>query len=573
MNSYEKQIKLSLATYGGGYMLQIRNLNITHLKDDRVLLQNLSFTLNLGDKVAIIGEEGNGKSTLLKLIYNENLVEEYVDYTGEIITNHTRIGYLPQELSAEEKQLSAYEFMCADNSSRTDFKYASLFLETDVAELSQISRQLKFPLEMFYSEQLLGQMSGGEKIKAQLARILVNKPDVLLLDEPSNDLDMDTVYWLENFIKESSLPILYISHDEVLLEHTANKIIHLEQIKRKTEARSTVIKTNYKDYISRRSSSLAHQEQVARKERSEYQKQQEKFRQIQQKVEHQQNVISRQDPFGGANLKRSMHRVKAYEARFEKQFENMTEIPETEDAIFIKFGEDVVIPAGKIVLDCHWDALYIEDSDKDIKKKCGDMKHMKVQDNEVARMDDLQVKGRCLVTNISLSIRGPEHICIIGKNGCGKTTLLRKIAEELLNRTDIKASYMPQNYEELLDMTQTPVEFLCTTGDKDEISKIRTYLGSMKYTADEMSHSIADLSGGQKAKILLLKMSMAGSNVLILDEPTRNFSPLSNPVIRQMLKSFKGTIISVSHDRKYIEEVADKVYELTAEGLHEAIVS
>jgi ATPase subunit of ABC transporter with duplicated ATPase domains len=265
-----------------------------------------------------------------------------------------------------------------------------------------------------------------------------------------------------------------------------------------------------------------------------------------------------------------MHRVKAYEARFEKQFENMTEIPETEDAIFIKFGEDAVIPAGKIVLDCHWDALYIEDSDKDIKKKCGDMK---AQDDEVARRDDMQVKGRCLVTNISLSIRGPEHICIIGKNGCGKTTLLRKIAEELLNRTDIKASYMPQNYEELLDMTQTPVEFLCTTGDKDEISKIRTYLGSMKYTADEMSHSIADLSGGQKAKILLLKMSMAGSNVLILDEPTRNFSPLSNPVIRQMLKSFKGTIISVSHDRKYIEEVADKVYELTAEGLHEAIVS
>ena len=179
----------------------------------------------------------------------------------------------------------------------------------------------------------------------------------------------------------------------------------------------------------------------------------------------------------------------------------------------------------------------------------------------------MQVKGRCLVTNISLSIRGPEHICIIGKNGCGKTTLLRKIAEELLNRTDIKASYMPQNYEELLDMTQTPIEFLCTIGDKDEISKIRTYLGSMKYTADEMSHSIADLSGGQKAKILLLKMSMAGSNVLILDEPTRNFSPLSNPVIRQMLKSFKGAIISVSHDRKYIEEVADKVYELTELGL------
>lgn len=513
------------------FMLQIKNLNITHLKDNRVLLKDLSFTLNHGDKAAIIGEEGNGKSTLLKLIYDEALVENYVDYTGEIIKNHARIGYLPQELSAEAKACTAYEFMCANKNEE------SLFLEADIAELSQICRQLHLPLDMLYSEQLLGQMSGGEKIKLQLARILVNKPDVLLLDEPSNDLDMDTVYWLEKFIKETQFPVLYISHDEVLLENTANKVIHLEQLKRKTEPRSTVIKSSYKEYVSRRSDSFAHQEQVAKKERSEYQKQQEKFRQIQQKVEHQQKVISRQDPFGGAGLKRSMHRVKAYEARFEKQYENMTEIPETEDAIFIKFGEASSIPAGKVVLDYYLSELRIEE------------------------------ENRCLARDIHLFIRGSEHICIIGKNGCGKTTLLRKIVNELLNRTDIRVAYMPQNYEELLDMKQTPVEFLSTTGDKDEISRIRTYLGSMKYTADEMSHSIADLSGGQKAKILLLKMSIEGSNVLILDEPTRNFSPLSNPVIRQMLKTFQGTIISVSHDRKYIEEVADKVYELTEQGL------
>lgn len=551
-------------------MLQIKNLNMTHLKDNRVLLQDLSFTLNRGDKAAIIGEEGNGKSTLLKLIYNETLVEDYIESTGEIITNDVRIGYLPQELSQEEKVLTAYEFMCMDTSVGArdmDFKngydkYESLFLEADIKELSQISRQLKLPLEMFYSEQLLGQMSGGEKIKLQLARILVNKPDVLFLDEPSNDLDLETVYWLEDFIKETPLPVLYISHDEVLLEHTANKIIHLEQIKRKTQSRATVIKSTYEAYVRQRSSSFTHQEQIARKERSEFKKQQEKFRQIQQKVEHQQNVISRQDPHGGALLKKTMHRVKAYEARFEKQYENMTEIPETEDAIFIKFGEDTSILSGKIVLDYHLPELRVEESlridrlaqQKDFDKKgvCADLE---------------QMQGCCLARDIHLCIRGAEHICIIGKNGCGKTTLLRKIAEELLHRTDIKASYMPQNYEELLDMEQTPVEFLSTTGDKDEISRIRTYLGSMKYTVDEMNHRIGDLSGGQKAKILLLKMSMAGSNVLVLDEPTRNFSPMSNPVIRQMLKAFQGAVISVSHDRKYIDEVADKVYELTATGL------
>ena len=111
------------------------------------------------------------------------------------------------------------------------------------------------------------------------------------------------------------------------------------------------------------------------------------------------------------------------------------------------------------------------------------------------------------------------------------------------------------------------VEFLSQTGDKEETSRIRTYLGSMKYTPDEMLHKIADLSGGQKAKILLLKMSMSGSNVLILDEPTRNFSPLSGPVIRDMLKGFGGAILTISHDRKYISEVADVVYELTENGL------
>jgi ATPase subunit of ABC transporter with duplicated ATPase domains len=113
----------------------------------------------------------------------------------------------------------------------------------------------------------------------------------------------------------------------------------------------------------------------------------------------------------------------------------------------------------------------------------------------------------------------------------------------------------------------TPVEFLDDTGDKEIRTRIRTYLGSLKYTADEMDHPIRELSGGQKAKVLLLKMSLSDANVLILDEPTRNFSPLSGPVIRKMIASFPGAVISVSHDRKYIEEVCTKIYTLTDEGL------
>lgn len=506
-------------------MLQIKNLTITHLKDNRVLLKDFSLTINKGDKAAIIGEEGNGKSTLLKLIYDEALTDGYVEYTGEIIKNHLQIGYLAQELRAEEKNLSVYEFMCE----------MPLFFDVTPKELAEVARRLKLETELFYTEQEMGKLSGGEKIKVQLARMILNHPDMLLLDEPSNDLDIDTIHWLEEFINHCGLPVLYISHDEVLLERTANMIVHLEQIKRKTECRATVQKCGYREYVDARLHNLTKQEQIARKERSDYQKQQEKFRQIQQKVEHRQNTISRQDPAGGRLLKKSMHRIKAYEARFEKEFANMTEIPETEDAIFIKFGQQAMMPAGKRVLEY--------------------------------RLSQLEIEGRVLAEHIALDIRGAEKVCIIGKNGCGKTTLLRKIAKELVERTDIKAAYMPQNYEELLDMEETPVDFLSVKGDKDEISTIRTYLGSMKYTADEMEHRIGDLSGGQKAKLLLLKMSMAGCNVLILDEPTRNFSPMSGPVIREMLKNFGGAILTVSHDRRYIEEVATVVYELTAKGL------
>ena len=176
-------------------------------------------------------------------------------------------------------------------------------------------------------------------------------------------------------------------------------------------------------------------------------------------------------------------------------------------------------------------------------------------------------ESRVLARNLELKIRGSEKIAIVGTNGCGKTTLISLIARQLLERSDLRAVYMPQDYEKLLDMDMTPVDFLDPSGDKEQRTRIRTYLGALKYTADEMDHPIRELSGGQKAKVLLLKMSMSDANVLILDEPTRNFSPLSGPVIRRMLREFPGAIISVSHDRKYLSEVCDKIYRLTDAGL------
>jgi len=204
-------------------MIQIRKVSITYKKDLRELVSELSFVLNDGDKCAMIGEEGNGKSTLLKLIYDEELVADYVDYSGEIVHNHSVLGYLGQELEPAEREKSVYDFLSAEPK----------FLECDPRELNEYAGRLHVPAQLLYSDQRMDTLSGGEKVKICMLRILCRKPDVLLLDEPSNDIDLRTLLWLEKFILDWEGPLLFISHDETLLERTANKIILLEQIRRK----------------------------------------------------------------------------------------------------------------------------------------------------------------------------------------------------------------------------------------------------------------------------------------------------------------------------------------------------
>lgn len=506
-------------------MLQVKNISITYKKDLRTLVSKLSFVLNPGDKMALIGEEGNGKSTLMKLIYDESLVTDYVEFSGQIIRNGFLCGYLKQELDDSEKELSIYDFLSSEPA----------FYDMGTNELANLAKQVGLPPDLLYSDQSVKTLSGGERVKLQMTRILCQKPDILLLDEPSNDIDIRTLSWLEQLIEHWDGAVLFISHDETLLERTANRILHLELIRRKTQARHTILNMGYTEYVKHRGHDLQKQEQLARKERSEYRAQQERLRQIEQKVTYRQETISRQDPHGAKLLKKKMRAVKSLERRFEREASDLTELPDVEEAILFKFHDTETLPGGKTILSLE--------------------------------LDELLAGGRQLARNIRLAIKGPEKICITGRNGIGKTTLLKQIAGQLINRTDLRAAYMPQDYEDEMDFESTPTAFLSKTGDKEEQTKIRTFLGSMKYTADEMDHPIGELSGGQKAKLFLLRMSMRGANVLILDEPTRNFSPLSNPVIRQLLKNYTGAVISVSHDRKYISEVCDTVYELTESGL------
>ncbi len=499
-------------------MIQVQNLKITIDKTMRTLVEGLSFVLHEGDKAALIGEEGNGKSTILKALCDPELISAYAVCEGRVLRGGHLAGYVAQELSEREQAMP----ICG-------------YLTGDRGEAAAAIAQVGLDPALLDSTRAVRSLSGGEKVKLQIAALLLRGADWLLLDEPTNDLDIETLEWMERFISDCPYPILYISHDETLLERTANFIIHIEQVRKKTVPRHTAVRTSYGEYIARRDAALAHQEQVARKEAAEHERKMRRWDEIYRQVETAQRNISRQDPGGGRLLKKKMKSVLAQEKRFERERERQTQLPDTEEAIFLAFSEDTALPSGKLVLD------YAE--------------------------DQLCAGGRTLAKHPALRLYGGEHAAIVGRNGTGKTTLLREIARRLADRRDIHAAYMPQSYDELLDYSATPVDFLAPSGGKEEMTRARSYLGSVKFTRDEMSGAIGELSGGQRAKLIFLKMALDGADVLLLDEPTRNFSPMSAPVIRAILRDFRGTLLCVTHDRKLLDEVCPTVYELTPQGL------
>lgn len=498
-------------------MLELKNVSISLRLDGRRIADGLDLTLGKSDKAVIIGEEGNGKSTLLKWIYDRAAVEKYCECSGSVKTD-ARLAYLPQLF---DKSLA-------------DIKLCDYFDVDYYSQMNLVDRL--FPLELLISERKLGELSGGERVKAMLLRILLDEPDVLLLDEPTNDLDIDTLIWLEDFLLQTRIPVLFISHDETLIENTANMILHMEQVVCKTKCKMTVSRCGYREYLEMRTNGIARQSQIAQKQRDDYDKKMDKWRRIYSSVDHAQCTISRSDPAGGRLLKKKMRSVLSQRRRFERQKEEFADYPEVEDAIITRF-DPIEFPSGKTVLDL--------------------------------ALDKLERQGALLARDVRLTVRGGEHIGITGCNGAGKSTLLDVIWRSLSTRKDIVAAYMPQDYSRALDYDKTPVEYLVANYDKAAVTRARTLLGCMRFTHSEMTNKMGELSGGQRAKILFLEMVLRGANVLLLDEPTRNFSPLSAPVVRECLSEFGGAIISVSHDRKYLEEVCDEVYELTREGLFE----
>ena len=507
-------------------MLVIKNLTLYLTRDLRTILENFNFSLYAGKKVAVIGEEGNGKSSLLSAIADTDLASGYISIAGDIYKSNEVVGYLLQIIDQQTLSMATIDYLKMKiQGERLDY---SLYYK--------LIKQMDFPKERISDAMMIKNLSGGEKIKFLILCGMMKRPTILLLDEPSNDLDIDSINWLEGFIVNTNLPIMFASHDETLLEHCANTIIHMEQLIRKRKPRFTIAHQGYVDYISSRENGIEKQTQLAHKEKEEYERQMEKYRQINERVQHELRSVSRQSPSVAKNLKDKMHSVKSMGRRFERKKEDMTQRPDYEDSIIVRFGEEVSVPNGRVVLDL--------------------------------KLEKLCAGNLILSKDIRLIVKGPEKTCIVGANGVGKTTLLRVLLNKL-RQNNIRFGYMPQDYKEMMVAQENAVNFLSNEKTKAELTKIRTYLGSMNFTPEEMFRSVKSLSGGQRAKLYFSKMILSQAEVLVLDEPTRNLSPISGPEIRKALCAFKGCVIAVSHDRKLVTEVFDKIYRLSESGLME----
>ena len=500
-------------------MIKINHLTITQNKDLRDLISDLNITIQDGEKVAIIGEEGNGKSTLLRTLMGERLA----DFTirGEIKSDLRSLAYIPQHLPEELKKKSLQDYFFLDPT------------ELDFSILYRLAEELHFDSNRFSSDQELGSLSGGEALKIQLIHELAKPFDILFLDEPSNDLDLETIDWLKSKIQKMRQTVIFISHDEDFLSQTADTIIHLRLVKHRKEAETLVEHLDYDSYSEQRKAHFARQSQQAANDQRAYSKTMEKHRRVKQNVETA--LRATKDSTAGRLLAKKMKTILSQEKRFEKEAQSMIQKPLEEEQIQLFFSDIEPLAASKVLIRL---------------------------ENET-----LSIGQRILAQGLQLTVRGQEKIGIIGPNGVGKSTLLAKLQQLLSGKREISLCFMPQDYQETLQLDLSPVEFLSQTGHKEEIQKIQSHLASLNFSYPEMHHQIHSLSGGQQGKLLLLNLVLRKPNFLLLDEPTRNFSPTSQPEIRKLFANYSGGLVTVSHDRRFLKEVCTSIYSLTEHGL------
>lgn len=498
------------------------------------ILNDCSFFINDNEKAAIVGNNGAGKSTIMKIIMGELSPDE-----GNVIIGKDKtIGYLAQyqDLGSDT---TIYEEVKSVKQNLIDMEQKLLEYEKEMAKVSgdELSKLIETYTNLEHRFQLLngysykseiegvikglgfteddfnksvGNLSGGQKTCVALCKLLLEKPDIIMLDEPTNHLDLNSIKWLETYLLNYNGAVLIIAHDRYFLDKIVSKVIEIENHK------AHVYSGNYSDFAVKKQELRVATMNAYLKQQSE--------------IKHQEEVIAKL---------RSYKQEKFYkraESR-EKQLEKIDIIEKPEELknnMTIKLEPDIV--SGN-------DVLSVEDLEKSY--------------------------NTLLFKNISFEIKRGEHVAIIGDNGTGKTTIL-KIINGLVDAdsgmiklgTNVHIGYYDQEQHNLTD-ENTLFEEIANSYPNMTNTKIRNTLAAFMFTGEDVFKRVSDLSGGEKGRLSLAKLMLSEANLIILDEPTNHLDMASKEILENAINNYTGTVLYVSHDRYFINQTANRILELT----------
>ncbi len=498
------------------------------------LFDNISFVVNEQDKVALMGKNGAGKSTLMKIIAGiQKPTKGHVQCAKDYV-----IAYLPQHLLTEDnctvfeetsKAFGSYfemketlEHLNHQLETRTDYsspEYMSIIEKaSDLGEKFYSLEEVNYDAEV--EKALLGlgferydfhrqtkEFSGGWRMRIELAKILLQKPDLILLDEPTNHIDIESVIWLENFLVNKAKAVIVISHDRAFVDNITNRTIEL------TMGRIYDYKANYSHYLQLRAERRAQQMKAY--------KEQQKF------IAEQQRFIER---FKGTYSK--TNQVASVERMLEKL--EIIEVDEVDNSsLRLRFPPSIRSGDYPVIA-------------KDLSKAYGE--HVVFQD-------------------ANLAIERGEKVCFVGRNGEGKSTMIKAIMGEIEFEGECglghnaMVGYFAQNQASLLDPNLSIFETVEEVAKGDIRKEIKNILGRFMFSGEDIDKKVKVLSGGEKTRLAMVKLLLEPVNVLILDEPTNHLDMKSKDVLKEALLGFDGTLILVSHDRDFLMGLSQKVFE------------
>lgn len=504
-----------------------------------MIFKDVSFSINAGDKVGLIGKNGTGKTTLLNILSGEWDATE-----GEFfVPGDVKVGYLKQrdnffrednvidavdgiysDLHRIEKEISLVTAAIdREPSPELIARLDSLNMEYETkggytyrSEMTGVLQSMGFPKEEYSKK--IAELSGGERTRLALATLLLEKPGILILDEPTNHLDIDTLKWLEQYLSSYRGTMIVVSHDRYFLDRVVDHILEID---------------NKKLYSYRGNYS-----QFAEKKKARREAELKAYNIQQREIRRQEDMIRM---MMGHNTEHLVKRAQSREKRL--QMIDRLEKPESSGKdMKLTFRQD--FKSGT-------DVLLIEDLGKTL------------YDRE---------PHRHLFSHLNMDVKRGERICIVGPNGVGKTTLLRMIMGELKPTegriklgTNVAFGYYDQGQQMLHD-DMNVIEELRDAYHLYTDTELRNILGRFLFRGEDVFLKVGSLSGGEKARLTLAKLMMSGANTLILDEPTNHMDIESREVFEDALKEFEGTSIIVSHDRYFLEKIPTRILELTPEG-------